>query len=234
MSSNSAGFSASDWMLKAFKQNPEGLLLLAAGAVLMMRTTTLGSTKSMAGANQTGSSAAATVGDTASTLAEQTKETANSIASSASQYAGQARRVVGEQSERIAQQTQSALQNAVSRILKDQPLAIAIAGIAAGAAVAAAFPTTEIEKETLGPLGEQVTERAEQLGDQLKEATAKAGDKLKSAADQRGLNAEGLKGVASDVAGAFSSAMSGSKSDRNTKSGSEPANPSGGNKQYQP
>ncbi len=229
MSGNSAAFSASDWVLKAFKQNPEGFLLLAAGAVLMMRTTT----KSMAGANQTASSPAATVSDTASSLAEQTKETASSVASSASKYAGQARRVVGEQSERIAQQTQSALQNTVSRILKDQPLAIALAGIAAGAAVAAAFPTTEIEKETLGPLGEQVTERAEQLGDQLKQATAKAGNKLKSAADQRGLNAEGLKEVASDVAGAFSSAMSG-KSDGNTKSGSEPATPSGGNKQYQP
>ena len=183
----------------------------------------------MAGANQTASSAATTVSNTVSSLAEQTKETANSIASSASKYAGQARRVVGEQSEQIAQQTQSALQNTVSRILKDQPLAIALAGIAAGAAVAAAFPTTQIENETLGPIGEQVTEKAEQLGEQLKEATAKAGDKLKSAA-QRGLNVEGLKGVASDVAGAFSSAMSGS--DGNTKSGSEPASPAV--KRYQP
>jgi len=233
MSGNSAGLSSSgDWVLKAFKQNPEGLLLLAAGAVLMMRTTTSGSAKSTAsGAKQSVPSAATTVRDTASNIADQTKETASSIASSASEYATEARRLVGEKSEQIVQQTQSAFQNTVNRILKDQPLAIALVGIAAGAAVAAAFPATDIEKQTLGPIGEQVTQSAEKLGEQLKEATAKAGEKLRSAADERGLNAEGLKEVASQATGAFSSSMSG-KQARGPQSEFEPGSSSGVNKSY--
>ena len=36
--SGSAG-NTSDWLLGAMKKNPEGLLLLAAGAVLLMRKT---------------------------------------------------------------------------------------------------------------------------------------------------------------------------------------------------
>ena len=41
------GYSGSDWILNAVKQNPEGLLLLAAGAVLIMRRSPVGSGKSM-------------------------------------------------------------------------------------------------------------------------------------------------------------------------------------------
>jgi len=95
-------------------------------------------------------------------------------------------------------------------VLQDQPLVVALAGMAAGAAVAAAFPTTEFEKGTLGPLGEQVSDAANCLSEQLKEATVKAGEKLKNVVDEKGLNPSGLKDVASEVAGAFSGSMTGS------------------------
>jgi hypothetical protein len=130
-------------------------------------------------------------------------------ASSASEYAGQARRVVGERSERIAQNAQSVVQGTMDRVLQDQPLMIAIAGVAAGVAVAAAFPATDFEKQTLGPVGEQVTDAAGRVGDQLKEAAFNASDTLKTVAAERGLNAEGLKDVASEVAQAFGSTMKG-------------------------
>ena len=48
------------------------------------------------------------------------------------------------------------------------------------------------------------------VGDQLKEATAKASETLKNAVTERGLSAGGLKDVATEVAGAFSSSMTGS------------------------
>jgi hypothetical protein len=45
MSSNSSagGFAPADWLMSAFKQNPEGLLLLAAGCALLFRTGSSGS-----------------------------------------------------------------------------------------------------------------------------------------------------------------------------------------------
>ena len=79
--------------------------------------------------------------------------------------------------------------------------------LAAGAALAAAFPPTELEKETLGPVGDQMSKVAERFGDQLKQATSKAGEKLKTAAEERGLHTEGLKDVASEVVDTFKASM---------------------------
>ena len=145
-----------EWMLNAIKRNPEGLLLLAAGAVLMLRTGARASgaaQPSMAAdygqKSEAYSGAVRKTFDAASDAAQQTLDTATSYASAASDYADKARRVVGEQSERISRQTQSA----ASSILQNQPLAIVMAGIAAGAAIAAAFPPTDLERDTLGPIG---------------------------------------------------------------------------------
>jgi hypothetical protein len=226
----------SDWLLGAVKQNPEGLLLLAAGACLLLRKT--GSKALFAGHSSSTRSYSGDVGshssgsqrsgqsarggfsqalsgaqDYASDIADRTMDTVGSVASTASDYASKAGRAVGEQSSRVAQQAQSTFEGAVSRILQDQPLAIAIAGVAAGAAVAAAFPATAFEREHLGAIGDQVTDAAYEVGDQLKEAAGRAGETLKSAIDQRGLNAEGLKDAATkvvtEVAGAFGGSPSG-------------------------
>ena len=97
---------------------------------------------------------------------------------------------------------------------------VAVAGVAAGAAIAAAFPTTEIERQTLGPIGDQLSDAASRVGGQLQEATTKAGEKLKSAVEERGLNADGLKEVVSDAASAFGDSMSGNK-DQGSEGGFE-------------
>ena len=200
-----------EWMLNAIKRNPEGLLLLAAGAVLMLRTgaRASGAAQSMAaayGQPETFPGAVRRTFDAASDAARQTVDTASSYASAASDYADKARRVVGEQSERISRQTQSA----ASSILQNQPLAIVMAGIAAGAAIAAAFPPTELERDTLGPIGSEMSKAADRFGEHLKEATTKAGETLKTAADERGLNPEGLREVAGEVADTFTSSIKGS------------------------
>jgi hypothetical protein len=213
--------SGGEWLFDTIKRNPEGLLLVAAGAVLMMRTAAprpaennrrnfgpqtpeeFGDTVER-GAQNT-QSAAAAYASSASDAVRQTMDAAKSYATSAPDYAQKARRAIGEQSEKIVQQTQTLAQG----ILQNQPLAIAVAGLAAGAALAAAFPPTDLEKQTLGPVGDRVSKAAEQVGDQLKQATAKAGEKLKSAADDRGLNVEGLKEVAGEVADAFKATMAG-------------------------
>jgi flagellar hook-basal body complex protein FliE len=225
------------WIFNAIKRNPEGLLLLAAGAVLMMRTNspqssqaasidaTYGPTKDAASktAGQMGDAvtdiarrtmdAASSYASTASDTARQTMDAAKSSASSAVEYADQAKRVVGEQSDRVVRQTRSVAQG----VLQNQPLAIVGAGLAAGAALAAAFPPTELEKETLGPMGDQVSKAAERFGDQLKQATSKAGEKLKTAAEERGLHTEGLKDVAGEVVDAFKASMTGQAEQTNDR-----------------
>lgn len=246
-------------ILNTIKRNPEGLLLLAAGAVLLMRTNALQSSAGPThgqGRNIRGSGAQASerVGDaaretmdtarsyassatkaaqetvdtarsyaaSASDAVRETVETARSYASSASQYAGQARRAVGEQSERVVRQTRSMAQG----ILQNQPLAIAAAGLAVGAALAAAFPPTQLERETLGPMGDQMSKAAERAGDQLKQATMKAGEKLKSAAEER---RDDLKDVASEVADTFKASMTGQPGEKKPESAPSTQGSAGGN-----
>jgi len=237
-----SGAGRSEWLLNSLKQNPEGLLLLAAGAVLMLRKTGSSASSGSVGRaySQTNSqypqstgSAGDTMGRSASSFAEQSKDAVSSFASSAAEYAGDARRAVGEHSERIVRSTQSAFQSSVGRVLEDQPLLIAAAGLAAGVAVAAAFPATAMEKQALGPIGDQISEAAGRVGEQLQQATAKAGEKLKSAADERGLNADGLKEVASEVASAFGDTMGGKKDQSPTTGGKKDQSPPMGGKKDQ-
>ena len=138
-------------------------------------------------------------------MTERVSRTASAYASSVSDYADEA----ADRSRRFAQQAQSSLQSTAQQILQDQPLAVALVGLAAGAAVAAAFPATEVEKRTLGPTGERLMDAAERAGDHLKEAGAQASESLKNAAEERGLTGEGLKEVVREVGDAFSNALSG-------------------------
>jgi hypothetical protein len=213
------------WLMDAVKNNPEGLLLLAAGAALLLRsgngstrTTAMrasgggeGPQRGRAGQNRRmgeGLSEAAQAGtEYVSELGERVMETASSYVSSAASYAEDMARAATEQSGRLAQQARSTLQDSVGRAVQAQPLAVALAGLAAGAAVAAALPTTELETQTLGATGERLRDAAGKAGEHLKEAAVKAGQRLAGAADERGLNTEGLKEVARDVGSAFSTAL---------------------------
>ena len=141
-------------------------------------------------------------------------ETASDYASSVSNYAEDVARGAAEQTGRLAQQAQSTLQQTITRVVQEQPLAVAFAGVAAGAAVAAAFPVSEFENRTLGTTGEQMREAAGKAGAQLKDAASKAGQRLAAAADERGLNTEGFKEVARDVGETFSGALE--NGDKNT------------------
>jgi hypothetical protein len=228
------GSGMSEWLLGTVRQNPEGLLLLAAGAVLLMRKTSSSPSNRAATTHFQQSSSptefSAEADDSGGGFAQQVKDTASSFASSASEYAGEARRAVGAKSQRIATSAQSTLHNSMNRVLQEQPLLVAVAGLAAGTAIAAAFPATEMEKQTLGPLGDQLSGAAARAGEQLQEATVKAGEKLKSSVEERGLNATGLKEVVADAASTFSDTLSGKKA-QGSESGFEspPLNQSGFN-----
>ena len=252
--SNISGFGSADWLTSAIKKNPEGLLLLAAGCALLLRSGSASRAQAsdeyqmhgygrgdrdwkaregMPRAADTARDYASSVGDNLSktadrvgkTLSDTTdrvgktvSETADRYVSAAGEYADEARQTIVDQSGRIAEQAQSTIE----RIVREQPLAIAIAGLAAGAAVAAAFPATRFERETLGSAGERLSEAASSAGERLTEAASAAGERLMSAAEEKGLNKEGLKEVARDVAGSFEKSFSGEQQDKNrTKKSSE-------------
>jgi hypothetical protein len=252
-SENHTASQTGEWILGAARRNPEALLLLAAGCVLLMRSGGSSAAHGHSGRYREGdqwsrsvsnrfSRAAETATDyasemkdrvssTASSYAADIKdrvsETAGSYADKASELASDARRNISQRTERYARQAQSTLHSGMDRLMRDQPLAVALAGLAAGAAVAAVFPATEIEKRTLGSAREAIADAAKEAGEHLMGAAGKAGERLKSAAEERGLSSEGLKELAGEVAETFTSAAKG-KSDDLGRATTVPENPSTG------
>jgi hypothetical protein len=243
MYSDNQNSGAAGWLVGAVKNNPEGLLLLAAGCALLMRTS--GASKSHSrdarvyGRNdmtQRGrearvrtvgerlSETAQSAGDYVSDIGESVVETASSYASSVSSYADDVARATAERSGQLARQAQSTARDTINRVVQEQPLTVALVGAAAGVAVAAAFPATDLENRTLGPTGERLRDAAGRAGEQLKDAATKAGQRLAAAADERGLNTEGLKEVARDVGETFSSALEGEDASQTPRSKSQSTN----------
>jgi hypothetical protein len=212
---------AGDWITRTARRNPEALLLMAAGAALLLRSG--GSTRRHSADAQQGQArphvsdevtrSASQVTDTAAGYATDLKDrvsnTASHYAAKVSEFAGETGRSLSEGSERFARQAHSTMQGAVDRVLRDQPLAVAAAGLAAGALVAAMFPSSEIESRTLGSAHEALTDVVDKARETVVDAVGKAGEHLKSAAEDRGLTSEGLKDLAGDVADTFTDAMSG-------------------------
>jgi hypothetical protein len=121
-------------------------------------------------------------------------EHAKEFTSSTGEYVEGAGQVVLDQSSQIVERTRGAIE----RIIQDQPMAVALAGLAAGAAVAATFPPSQVERATLGEAGKRLTDSATGLGERLTEAASAAGERLKTA-----VVTDTLANVARDVAGNF-------------------------------
>jgi hypothetical protein len=227
-----------DWLMATARRNPEALLLLAAGCALLMRSGGSSSSRTPARRQYSGeyqgygsepsyrsttNNAASNVRDGisrvketaneyASDIKERISETAGSYAESMSRFAHDARDTVSVQSRRLRRQAQSTLQDNMNRVLRDQPLAVAVAGLAAGAAIASLFPWTEIESRTLGGAHETLAEAANKAGENVMGAAGKASERLKTAAAERGLTADGLKNMAGEVADTFANAVTGGDS----------------------
>jgi hypothetical protein len=238
-------------LLGAARRNPEALLLLAAGCCLLMRSggSVFGRTsrnryddtghehqadfrRASPGAGSSSvreglSRAADSAADYASDIKDRVSDAASSYTEAVADFAQDASRNVSERSSRLTRQAQSTLESGMNRVLRDQPLAVVMAGLAAGAAVAAVFPTTEIEDRTLGPAGESLRQAAGKAAEKVKDAAGKAGERLKSAAEERGVTTEGLKEVAGEVTETFTNAVSG-KPDDQSRGTTTPEGPASG------
>src|SRR5512140_307047 len=222
----------------AVTRNPEGLLLLAAGVALLMRSGRGQSVRrnslpdrrnegpyraarenSASGISERVGEAARRAGEYVSEATERAgeyvsettdkmSETARFYASSASEYADEAARIAADRSRRMANQ----VRDTSDYLVREQPWAVALTGLLAGAAVAAAFPSTRLERRTLGEVGQRLRSAAGSMGEQLMEAGTQAGERLSEVAEERGLTSEGLKQAARDVGETFSSALVGKES----------------------
>jgi hypothetical protein len=175
--------------------------------------------------------AADTARQYATEVRDKLANTAESYTTAAVNYADETKRTVLDHSERLASQAQSSLKSTMDDVLNYQPLAVAFVGVAAGAAVAAAFPATKAERRALGPTADRLSDVAASATKQLSKAAAAAGDRLKTAAEERGISADGFKEVVSEVAGTFESTISGEQTIEKSSAGKESVQdriPSGG------
>jgi hypothetical protein len=200
-----------DKLFGAIKQNPEGLLLLAAGAALLLRAGSAAKSTVERYPGTAGSSgladAASAATDYVSDAAGQAKQVVTDYASSVGSSIKDAGENAANRSQQAFGNVQATAQSGFDRILSEQPLAIAIAGLGIGVALAAAFPATDLERDTLGQTGAEIKQAAGQIAGRIKHATGVAGEELKAQAEQRGISADGVKEAASTVADAFSGAM---------------------------
>lgn len=211
MNGNDFYSQAADWVVDTARRKPEALLLLAAGCALMMRSggSVVGSWTSRADdvygraswqdetadeARRQSSRAAEGASRYAGDIRDRVTESANAYVSSAADYAQDARRRMTEYTGAVRQNLSSATDH-VSRTaqsaarsatdtLREQPLVIAALGLAAGAAVAALFPTTDVERRTLGPAGEALVGAAGAAGRDFMERAARTGEEVRRAAEE--------------------------------------------------
>jgi hypothetical protein len=220
---------ASHWLIGTAKRNPEALLVLAAGCALLMRGGGRSSARGSSAIGHNGdyygnrepdarssgswsegaSQAVEGAAQYASDIKDRVADTAGSYASSVSEYAGSVGRTISTQTSRLADQTQSSVETGIGYVLREQPLAVLVLGVAAGAALAALLPSTEVENRTLGPAHEAIADVAGKVGENLMGAAGEAGERLKQGATERGLSSEGLKGLAHEVADTFANKVSG-------------------------
>jgi hypothetical protein len=181
---------------------------------------------------ETASDYASQASDYASQMKDRVTETASSYVDSVADFAGDARRKMAERSARVTRQAQATLRSTMQRTLREQPLAVAVAGLAAGAAVAALFPATDIEHQAFGATHEKLREAASEAGQRVMEAAGKAGDRLKIVAQERGLTSEGLKDLAGEVTDTFKDAMSGNSEKRSGVTAASSASPTSSNPNF--
>jgi len=197
---------AGEWLISTAKRNPEALLVLAAGCTLLMR----GGRGSYSAAGQNasgvpGSNAPWNVSRTTEKTSEVAGDLKRRIAdagSSVAEQAGEIAKIVSTQTSQIADQAQSMLSSGFGQLLREQPLALVVAGLAAGAAVAALLPSTDLEERTLGGARDAISGMTGKVGENLIAAATDAGQRLTQGVTERAT--EGLKELAQEVAGQFS------------------------------
>jgi hypothetical protein len=156
----------------------------------------------------------------AADMRDRVTEAASGYASAAADYGRDARRRMGEYSgaarqslssatDQVSRTAQSAAHSAADT-MREQPLLIAALGLAAGAAVAALFPTTDVERRTLGPAGEALVGAAGAAGRDFADRAARTGEEMRNSAEEH------LRDLAHEATESFARGGSPNTSSSNT------------------
>jgi len=196
-----------DWLIGTAKRHPEALLVLAAGCALLMRSGGGSSQSRNESAGSDGRSQGSRATEKASEPVSDLKNRATDFASSVSDYAGGVGRTISAQTSQIAGQAQSTLQTGFGHLLREQPLALVVLGLAAGAAVAMLLPATEMEERTLAPARDAIAGVTSKVGENLIEAASEAGERLTQGIAERA--SEGFKELVHEVSTKFTDKVAG-------------------------
>jgi ElaB/YqjD/DUF883 family membrane-anchored ribosome-binding protein len=145
-------------------------------------------------------SATETVSERAGELREQARDRAGDLAERAEELGSGARERARDLGHRAQEQTRRA-RGGVERLMKENPLAVA-AGIAAiGLAAGLLVPESERERRTLGPVRDDLADRAQTTASRIKDAAVEAGQEVKDAVQEEiKFRAPELKSTLSDAA----------------------------------
>ena len=241
----------SNWMpngerlMRAARNRPEALLVIAAGLALLMRGAgrrrdwrsmsnqnmrdqQMRARRMRADVEDAAESAVGAVAETvregaetatryASDVAGRISETAGEYTNVATRWADEARETLSEQSMRLTAQA-SALSDDLDDAVRDHPLVLAALGVAVGAALGASLPRSRIENRTIGLARDQLGEAAEGISGRLTEAAEDALDVAKRGAERRGLSGDAMREMAREAAGAFASTAMGAEERKGSSS----------------
>ena len=187
------GAGVADFISQTLRNRPEALLLMAAGAALMLaRGRGLGRHEGASGAPSPGigerlHSAADTAAHMATDLRQRVGEQVEDLRESVGDYAERAAHRAQEKREALTHRTgeafdraRSGLRENVDHMLREQPLALGALSLLAGVAIGAALPRTVIETRTVRVAREPL--RGARGGmETLKSAVGEVGEKVKEA-----------------------------------------------------
>ena len=153
-----------DFVSDTMRHRPEALLLIAAGAALMLtRGRGFGLSELWSGAGSQGDAAHGVgerihaAADSASHLASDMREQVDDLRETVSDYAGRAAHRAQEKREALTRRTGAAIERAraglqenVDYMLREQPLALGAVSLLAGMAIGAALPRTSLEADAIG------------------------------------------------------------------------------------
>jgi ElaB/YqjD/DUF883 family membrane-anchored ribosome-binding protein len=145
--------------------------------------------------------AAGSVADTARTATERATSAVSSAASSVREAAGSAADTTRQQFNYVGDQVRQGTRVANDRLrntLQENPMALGMAALAAGAVVGMMLPTTQVEGEYMGDARDRLVDQAKSVAQEavgkVQRVTEEAGRTLKDAVQKEGLMTGGATG----------------------------------------
>lgn len=213
------------WMLMGGGRTTAAAALVSGGAARaadalapVARSVATGVGAIAEGVSNAASSATNAVAETLGSASEAASSATDRATSSAASTANDAQRSVRDTTARMAQ-SGTAFANSAQANLADtferQPLLVGVIGLAIGAAIATAFPTTRLEEEYIGETAADVTKKvqtiAKQQGEALQKTASRTLDAIKDEAAAQGLTPDALKKGAASIRDKAANAASGTR-----------------------